>query len=310
MVQLLHFPANIIIFVFRKQTFVTMSKLRIFLLGLAVAAGCMAAKAQSIQALENDQYSIGLSHITMVVDAGHGGKILSFRYDEKEMLSQTRWPNSFGSTFWTSPQAEWNWPPVPEYDTKPYTVEQTSPTLVISSQPTGQHPYRIRKEFRADEEDNAIAVTYFLINETQEERKVAPWEITRVPNGGTVIRDAQAEDITPADLMPFEFRDGVAWYAVDVTEANRKINADGKGWLAFHDNGLLMVKMFQDLSKDEPAPGEAEVQVYVNARKTFVELESQGPYTLLKPGESLAWTVRWYLEPMETPDSWKKAVLK
>ena len=28
---------------------------------------------------------------------------------------------------------------------------------------------------------------------------------------------------------------------------------------------------------------------------SFVEIEAQGPYTALEPGEKLDWTVRWYL---------------
>ena len=60
-----------------------------------------------------------------------------------------------------------------------------------------------------------------------------------------------------------------------------------------------MVKKFQDLDKSQPAPDEAEIQVYVNQRKTFIELESQGAYTTLQPGEQFSWTVRWYLLPCE-----------
>ena len=63
----------------------------------------------------------------------------------------------------------------------------------------------------------------------------------------------------------------------------------------------MMMKRFQDLSEGEEAPKEAEIQVYVNAGKTFMELECQGPYTTLKPGESLHWSVRWYLMPMNGP---------
>ncbi len=33
--------------------------------------------------------------------------------------------------------------------------------------------------------------------------------------------------------------------------------------------------------------------------KTHIELESQGAYTLLQPGEQLVWTVRWYLLPAD-----------
>ena len=60
-------------------------------------------------------------------------------------------------------------------------------------------------------------------------------------------------------------------------------------------NGLTLTKKFQDLKPGEAAPGEAEIQVYVNRGKTYIELESQGAYTLLQPGEQLHWPVRWYL---------------
>ena len=57
------------------------------------------------------------------------------------------------------------------------------------------------------------------------------------------------------------------------------------------------MKQFEDLDKSQPAPDEAEIQVYVNRGKTYIELESQGAYTTLQPGEALNWTVRWYLQP-------------
>ena len=57
--------------------------------------------------------------------------------------------------------------------------------------------------------------------------------------------------------------------------------------------------MFEDLSPTQPAPDEAEIQVYVNRGKTYIELESQGAYTTLAPGEQLTWTVKWYLVPFK-----------
>ena len=100
--------------------------------------------------------------------------------------------------------------------------------------------------------------------------------------------------------MTFEGAHGAAWYKTDEAPQNRKVNADGTGWLAYFSDGLLLVKEFQDLQAGEPAPGEAEVQVYVNRGKTYIELESQGAYTLLQPGEELKWSVSWYLLPVDT----------
>ena len=89
------------------------------------------------------------------------------------------------------------------------------------------------------------------------------------------------------------------WYQTDEAGQNRKINADGKGWYAYYSNGLLLLKTFEDLKPEQPAPDESEVQVYMNRGKTFIELECQGAYTTLKPHEQLNWTVRWYLLPVK-----------
>ena len=235
--------------------------------------------------------------VTMTVNPEKGAKIMSLKYQDQEVISQLRWPESFGSTFWTSPQKEWNWPPVFELDKGAYEVVEKDGHLVMTSPVSEKLKYRVRKDFSTDVEDGAIVVTYSIINESGETRQVAPWEITRVPNAGVISFDAPLEGITPAGLMKFETKNGVASYTADEAPENRKINADGKGWLRYENNGLVLTKKFADLTPDQPAPGEAEIQVYVNRGKTYIELESQGAYTTLAPGAELSWTVRWYLQP-------------
>ena len=283
------------------------------ILSLLVAAfvGGNTLSAQTITKNEDGKYSLSVGHVTLTVDAQKGGKIVSYRYDDKEILSQAKIPNSFGSTFWTSPQSEWNWPPVPEYDTKPFNAEVAGDKLILTGEKSKRFGYRVRKELTTDKKDNAIVITYTIINESGETRKVAPWEISRVPNGGILFFDAK--EVTPAnnmETMPFVYEKKAAWYTLDESRKNRKINADGKGWLAFCDKGLLFVKKFPDLKPAEPAPAEAEIQIYVNTGKTFVEIEEQGAYTTLNAGEELSWTVRWYLEPTDLPAEPSKALLK
>ena len=282
------------------------------LLAVAALLGATALSAQTVQKLDDEKYALSVQDLTMTVDAAHGGKILSFKLGEQEVIAQNpaanapapaegqpprrRFfnPNSYGSTFWTSPQAEWNWPPVPEYDSKPYEAEATADAIVLTGQ-VSKYGYRVRKAISADPADGAFVITYSIINESGEVRKVAPWAITRVPNGGYLEFDAKAEDVTPLDLMKVSFGEGPAKLEIDVANQNRKINVDGKGWLKFHDNGLVLTQKFPDIAPADAAPGEAEIQVYIDARKSFVEIEAQGPYTELKPGEKLDWTVRWYL---------------
>ena len=152
----------------------------------ALTLGSIALSAQDIKALEDGKYGITAGDVTMTVDAAHGGKILSFRLGDAEVLNQGRMPNSFGSTFWTSPQKEWNWPPVAEYDTKPFQAEIRGGALVLTGEKS-RFGYSVRKVFNVDAKDGAIVITYTIVNESGEVRQVAPWEISRVPNGGVLF---------------------------------------------------------------------------------------------------------------------------
>jgi len=285
-------------------------KRTIFPMLLAMIYSQQAIAGEPIIKNSDAKYSIQMNDLTMTIDS-KGGKILSFKYKDAEVISQIRFPEAFGSTFWTSPQKEWNWPPVPEYDKQPYTVEVKGASLVMKSNVSPRLKYSITKEFVPDAKENAIIINYTITNESDETRKVAPWEVTRVQNGdGLIFFDADVAKITPPNLMDFKEEYGAAWYQPDVTNQNRKINADGKGWLAYATNGLLLVKKFQDLEPSQPAPNEAEIQVYVNRGKAHIELESQGAYTTLEPGKSLTWTVRWYLVPFDGAITPSKALLK
>ena len=278
------------------------------LLVIALAFGTTTSLAQTDN---NGTYTLKNGDLTMVIDAAKGGKILSLKYGDQEAISQLRFPESFGSTFWTSPQKEWNWPPVQEFDKKPYTVEEKDGVLKMTSEVSNRLKLRVRKAFSVDKKKQAFVITYTIVNEGDEARKVAPWEITRVENeGGLIFFEAPVAGITPAGLMNFKDAFGAAWYQTDETQQNRKINADGKGWLAYYNKGLLLVKQFDDLNASQPAPDEAEIQVYVNRGKAHIELESQGAYTTLQPKEELNWTVRWYLQPSKLAAEPSQALLQ
>lgn len=260
--------------------------------------------AQTVQGSADEGFVIKAGDVTMTISAKEGGKVMSYKYGDKEMLSQLRMQNQYGSTFWTSPQKEWNWPPVTEFDRGAYTAQDLADTpnqLVLTSQIARKLPFQIVKQYNPDPKGKYIRVAYTIINKGDTERKVAPWEISRVvaDEEGLIFFDAPVESITPAGLIPFKGEAGASWYNFETGAQNRKINADGKGWLAYAANGLLMIKKFDDINPSQPAPDEAEIQVYVNQGKTYIELESQGEYKTLEPGQSLTWVVDWYLIPLK-----------
>jgi len=252
-----------------------------------------------------ENYELKVGNVTMVVDAANGARIMSLKYDDQEVLSQNPAPNMYGSTFWTSPQKEWNWPPVREHDMGKYTVEKKGKKIVMTSELSQKIPLRIQKCFSIDKKHKAIDITYTIINEGTEERKVAPWEVTRVPGEGTISFDAAVESIWPADLMNFKKVGNEASYEIDSADKQRKINAngsaakDGRSYLRYVNNGLQLIKRFPDLKPGEPAPGEDEIQVYVHQNKQYCEIEEQGAYLLLQPGEKLEWKVSWELSKVK-----------
>ena len=281
------------------------------LLAISATWGC--ANAQKIESAEGSKYVLTTGDVTMTVSAAEGGKVMSYKYKDQEMLSQLRMQNQYGSTFWTSPQKEWNWPPVAEFDRLAYeVVSQDNSKLVLKSLVSQKLPFSITKTYVPDKK--SIKITYSIKNEGTAARKVAPWAISRVisDESGMIFFDAPVEQIEAAqgELIPFKGFAGASWYNFEGTRANRKINSDGKGWLAYTAGGLLMVQKFADITPDQPAPGEAEIQVYVNSGKTYIELEAQGAYEELQPGQSLEWAVTWYMTPLKLAAEPSKKLLK
>lgn len=279
---------------------------------MAVVSGV--ASAQSVSpSSEEGKYVITAGNAVMTVNAKEGGKVTSYKLDDVEMLSQLRMQNQYGSTFWTSPQTEWNWPPVNEFDRAAYEVSLEDNVLTLTSQQARKLPYIIEKKFMPAKNGKLIRVVYTIRNMGGETRKVAPWEISRVisDENGLIFFDAPVEQIEAAqgELIPFKGEAGASWYNFEQTRANRKINSDGKGWLGYAANGMLMIKKFADIAQGEPAPGEAEIQVYVNSGKSYIELESQGAYSEVAAGESLSWTVDWYLLPLDAAKAVPSATL-
>ncbi|HKO92246.1 MAG TPA: hypothetical protein VJU61_13875, partial [Polyangiaceae bacterium] len=90
---------------------------------------------------------------------------------------------------------------------------------------------------------------------------------------------------------------GITWVDIAAAPAaDSKLFQDGaEGWLAYVYRDLVFIKVFEDLSVEDAAPGEAEIEVFVSGSFDYVEIEQQGPYTLLPVGSSASWRVAWLL---------------
>lgn len=227
----------------------------------------------------------------------HGARISSLRCGEQELLHLTGGANfadAFGSTFWPSPQS-WPWPPPPEIDSEPYAASiEPRGVITLVGQPHDGTQLQVTKKFSADLAREALLLEYAMTNIGQEPVLWAPWEITRMPATGLAFWPTGGAPFGEQALAT-ESAHGHTWCDPTKTEGEGKVFADGSGgYLAYTLGGYVLVKRFADIIASEAAPGEAEIEVYVNADHDYVEVENQGAYASIAPGATLRWQVTWY----------------
>lgn len=250
-------------------------------------------------------FSFQFGDTLFAVNASRGGRIVTFALSGRNILTGPAVdPANFGSTFWPSPQSDWNWPPLPEIDSAPYAASLDGGVLSLSGAAATNLGLAVEKKFSADRATGVVTVAYTVANRGSNARRVAPWEITRVAAGGLSFfpMGQGGPRKGPQDLLNTTIVNGVAWFAYDAAAitADQKLFADGlEGWIAHVDGDLLLVKSFTDTRPSQAAPGEAEIELYANAGHTYVEVENQGAYVNLAPGAATTWTVRWMLRKLD-----------
>ncbi len=179
-------------------------------------------------------------------------------------------------------------------------VEQ--PTGLVRSMRLRLLPDRAALELRHELRNVADAVV-----------ELAPWSITQLPLGGTVLLPQPAA--TPGHhvrpnrtlvLWPytswedprFKPRDGLLTLDAQAGPSYKLGTFDDAGWVAYVRDGLVLVRRL------EPRPGRAHpdlgcnVEVFVGGR--FLELELLGPLTDLAPGGTVSLVEEWEVETADT----------
>lgn len=259
----------------------------------------MPPHSDPVPRLEGDQYVIDFPPYRVEVEPKLGARITGFRLDGKNAFAEpSESPVAFGVSFWPSPQQAWNWPPPEEFDQQPYDAEIRGSTLVLTSRPSARVGLRASKEISADPTRGATRIVYGIENVASAATRVAPWENARTrPHGLTFF--PMNGGPRSASTLAIDAADGMGWLAHDPARytKNGKFFADGaEGWLANTDGERLLVFAFDDVPDGSEAPGEGEIEIYVDGAGKFVEVEHQGPYVELAPGKSLRWSVTWMLE--------------
>jgi hypothetical protein len=231
------------------------------------------------------------------VDPDHGARICSLTCRGRELLwrcGAANFADATGSTFWPSPQ-RWPWPPPAELDNEPYRLSRNvGGAVTFTSRPHLATQLELSKTFSVNAAREAVEVCYAMTNVGAQPVAWAPWEITRVPAAGVAFWPTGGAPFGDAPL-PSRCAHGHTWCAPRSATGEGKLFADGSGgYLAYAEGGYLLVKSFADITPSQAAPGEAEIELYINPDHRYVEVEQQGAYGPIEPGASRAWCVTWF----------------
>lgn len=279
-----------------------------FHLWLAASFTCIPAAGicQNLLPVSNgDHYTISCKKgQSMEIAPALGGRITSLTIGGHNFLTDSLVnKDNWGSTFWPSPQSNWNWPPPAAWDNKPCTYKLEGNSIKMESKTDPRSGLSVTRIFSADSTKELYDLEYIITNHSSTPQKVAPWEVTRVhPNGFSFFPMGKGQ--LRGGLIPqTRIREGICWYIYDQKKipdtGDTQLYSDGsEGWFAAVNGNIILIKKFPDIPLEAAAPKEGEVELYANkdaARKSYVEIEHQGAYTELKPGQSLSWRMQWLL---------------
>ena len=249
----------------------------------------------------------------MVVDPAPGGRITSLKVGTTELLYLSTANNNllWGSVFWYAPQTDWNWPPPAAHNTNPYTASLKGNVLVLVGGIDNASKLSFTKNFSGESADTSILLTYVIKNGGTAAKQAAPWADTRVLPGGLTFWAKGPGPMKGQLSALVKEQGGWVWFdhaaGSSVSGNIPKVFADGSGWLAHvNSEGQLLLMVFPDIAQSEAAPGEAETEIYTEPSQKLMEIEHQGAYASIRAGDSLAYTIRWYLRQL--PSGAQKAV--
>lgn len=219
------------------------------------------------------------------------------------------WKPWGGHRLWAAPE---DMPRSYAPDNSPVEHEPSGDLSVLLRPPV-EPATGIQKEMQVtlDGEGTGATLRHRLINRGRRAIEAAPWAITIMRYGGTVI--LPQEPYRPHEEVLLPARPLVLWHYTDLSDPRWKLGAkyirltpaaeaktpqkigvlNKRGWVAYNLGDLLFVKRFScEEGATYPDYG-SNCETYTEA--AFVEIESLGPLCRLDPGEAAEHIERWSL---------------
>lgn len=259
----------------------------------------------------------GLLRVEFLAEAGPRIVRLQQSGSDENLLAELpdmRKETPFGDYFFRGGHRLWRAPenfPLSYLPDDAGLVAEPLPDGVRLRQPT-EAPTGIQKSIavRLDPARPVLTLHHVLQNNGAEPVEAAPWAITQLPLGGSVVLPLPADSMDKEGLLPN--RNLVLWpytewddprlkraddYMLVQAEPGRvpfKVGyLNHAGWMGYVRNGILFLKRFEALVHEPHADLFCNSEVY--SCDKFTELETLGPLGWLGPGQAVQHTEIWEL---------------
>jgi len=246
----------------------------------------------------------------LLIDPNDGAKDLSLLIGDTEYIAGKDIRKEFyGNSLWISPQSRY-WPQPKALDFGIYSVSPVEKGILCISPPDEANGLSYQKKIMADERKHSFIHRYTITNESDSAILIAAWEVTRhhkkgislFPLGDTTAPGTRYLDSS----IPMKVCDGMIWHEYDLSQkghpgSGSKAIIDGRdGWIAYVLGDYAVVKVFKDVLPKNSMPGDQDVEIYVDNRFDYIEIEVLSEKTSLAPGKSLEWQVEWKILEIPT----------
>ncbi len=237
-----------------------------------------------------------------------------------------------GHIYWLGPQKGWwqqqdlnadrrdrkaTWPPDPYLTLGKYEIlEQTKESVKLRSPQSPVSGIQMTKEISL--KDGKVFLKVTAVNIRNKDVSWGIWSNTRLPGnasvyvpvgkeGGVLRVEFTAWNPEKERILPYEITDGFLHFDIPSVAADKEHVFTSKTFIypsepliAAFSNGYLFIKRSSLIPKNTIHPDQSFVEIYKltgNLKDTLTELEMQGAYAALKPGESMSFEEDWELIP-------------
>jgi hypothetical protein len=237
--------------------------------------------------------------------------------DQMGKAGEAAWQIRGGHRLWFAPED-----PVATYfpDNGPVEAEDLPRGVRLRAAPETANGLQKEIDILLDKRRPRVRLRHRLINIGQNPVKLAPWALSVMAPGGTMILGLPPRGSHPKDLLPNQTI--TLWPYTDLGDARLKLGTRAillrqdtaatkpekfgiltpEGWAAYAVAGCLFVKRFACKPRKTYPDMGCNAEFFTNA--DMLEVESLGPLVNLKPGRKVEHVEDWSLfvdvPPVET----------